>query len=317
MLSVEKCNTEAFSEIRPKIIGPNGETYAELRRQLKPHWFLVWLDMLLTPILGLAFLHIVVQMCTGSIFWQAVSLIPGGAIGGLIVHKMTLFLHESAHFNLSPNRKINDVMADIYVGRFLFTSAKQYRLPHLTHHRLLGSVEDPERSYFLPLTIPRIIGALFGSSVIASMRVGSVETASRIRLTNLILGFSTHLICVAFIFSFFGLHGLTLWILSAYSWMPFWVTIRQTLEHRSITADPQADYTQLPHGPLTRNFSGIGTIFLGGVGFSNHLLHHWDPGISYTQLSSLRKKLSQSVAGMILNNQTSSYTYVFRKLIGR
>lgn len=65
-------------------------------------------------------------------------------IAGLQMHLLIL-LHEGAHLLLHPNRKVNDLIADIFCAVPFFILEKNYRCLHLTHHKYSGQPErDPE-----------------------------------------------------------------------------------------------------------------------------------------------------------------------------
>src|SRR5204863_1422182 len=87
------------------------------------------------------------------------------------------------------------------------------------------------------------------------------------------------------------------WSIGTLSVMPLFVSLRQLLEHRSEGADPHVDYAVTPHGAVNRLF-GDGPVAstLGGAGFNRHLLHHWEPQISYTRLRELEAYILRTEA---------------------
>lgn len=65
-------------------------------------------------------------------------------IAGLQSH-LAILLHEGAHYLLHPNRKVNDMLADL-CGMPLLTTCRNYRAYHLAHHEHCGDLQkDPER----------------------------------------------------------------------------------------------------------------------------------------------------------------------------
>ena len=74
--------------------------------------------------------------------------------------------------------------------------------------------------------------------------------------------------------------------------LPFFGALRQILEHRAPEADGGVDYARTPHGAYTRIFhGGLFAKTFGGAGFDRHLLHHWEPQVSYTRLADLETYL--------------------------
>ncbi len=93
--------------------------------------------------------------------------------------------------------------------------------------------------------------------------------------------------------------------------------LRQLLEHRSIDAVEGKDYLQEHHGPVNRMF---GTHFwsrkFGSAGFNRHLLHHWDPSISYTCFDEMEKYLLKTEMAEEVESARTSYLATLRELVG-
>ena len=91
--------------------------------------------------------------------------------------------------------------------------------------------------------------------------------------------------------------------------------VRQLLGHRSFKARSAADYSKEPHGPVTRIFA-VGPIgsTLGGAEFNRHLLHHWEPQISYTRFRELETFLLDSQAAEVIRNSPERQTSVAERI---
>jgi hypothetical protein len=55
---------------------------------------------------------------------------------------------------------------------------------------------------------------------------------------------------------------------------------------------------------------------LGGAGFDRHLLHHWDPQVSYTRLPELERFLLNTKASAALSAK-ESYISTFKRLFSK
>ena len=64
------------------------------------------------------------------------------------ISAMQLWVHESAHFSIFSNRKINDIWADIFFGSPFGGSVKVYRQFHMTHHLHMSTPKDLDRFAF-------------------------------------------------------------------------------------------------------------------------------------------------------------------------
>ena len=98
---------------------------------------------------------------------------------------------------------------------------------------------------------------------------------------------------------------------------PFFGSLRQLLEHRSAAASRHVDYSVAPHGRMTRMFreGPFGSTF-GAAGFTRHLLHHWDPSVSYTNLAEVEVFLRGCAAARPHLGKTG-YLRAFGALYGR
>jgi len=107
------------------------------------------------------------------------------------------------------------------------------------------------------------------------------------------------------------------WLVGIGVVFPFFAAVRQVLEHRDFAARKDIDYRLVPHGPTNRMFDG-GPLasLLGGAGFSRHLLHHWEPQVSYTQLAALEAYLLDTPAAPVIEAHRTTYIATFLRLLG-
>ena len=107
------------------------------------------------------------------------------------------------------------------------------------------------------------------------------------------------------------------WAVGVVSCYPLVQSFRQLLEHRDDAAI--GDLASAPERlrPFTRLFSSdpLGPV-VGGAGFNRHLLHHWDPGVSYTQFRRLERWLRTTDAEDLMAPRRSAYGRAVRRLWG-
>jgi hypothetical protein len=110
---------------------------------------------------------------------------------------------------------------------------------------------------------------------------------------------------------------LFIWCSGFGVFFPFFATIRQLLEHRDELAHHTTDFTKVPHGKISRLF--VHTILsssFGAAGFTRHMIHHWDPQLSYTQLGAAEAFLMNCEhTAPILNTSRTSYLQTVKKLL--
>ena len=308
---------------RNALVDSAGVAFRDFRRTLTPRYGLVWVHIamgylalaltgaavVLTADLAPPWLRVgVAALLIG--FWQAF---------------IQLFFHEAAHYNIAPDRRRNDRLANLFVGALHGLEIDSYRAVHFEHHRKLGTTMDSEPTYFDPLNMRFFARALLGIKAIEVLtnrealrpHLPGMESVSRARVWR------QRLLAAAIHGTVIGGALLTrqwalalAWAIGTVNVLPLFVALRALLEHRSEGADPHADYSTQAHGEVHRLF-GDGPVAstLGGAGFNRHLLHHWEPQISYTRLPELERYLDDTAAAEQLDRRRGTYWQTFWALI--
>lgn len=299
----------------------SGVSYREYRRGLSPRYALLWAQIIggwVVLILSLV-LHSLVS--DASTFAGAMLVPILAPVYGFWIAYLQLFLHESAHHNVHPNRRVNDLLTNIFISGPVGMDVARYRPIHFDHHRFLGSPADTEISYFDPLNIRYIVESLLGIKALRVLRRRSKRLA-RSTAEMTIQGVVV-LVCGglwnAALLWFFVSRGwwpvALAWVVGLAAFFPFFGALRQLLEHRDEFASDEVDYTQEVHGAIHRLFGdGMLASTLGGAGFNRHLLHHWDPQVSCTRLKELERFLRSTQARCYLQEHTTTYPRTFCKL---
>lgn len=297
--------------------------YRDAKKQLDARWAMVWLDLAADWVLLGASVAatIAAQGALGG--WWVLAVVPLASLAiGLFVHRIGMFSHEGAHFNVAPGKRANDLVCNLFSSALILTDIRVYRPIHLAHHRHLGTPQDTEVTYTNSLGPRLLFRCLTGLAVIDALE--HRKATAPVDLPKVgpwvpLLGVLLHL-------AFLGTTLLTgnwwvtiAWAAGAFSLHPTFNSIRQALEHRSEEARAEVDYGTVDHGAVTRMFtrsrlSGI----LGGVGFDHHLLHHWEPGVSYTRLPDLQRYLHGTEGcGPIIEARNTTYLQTLRRLWAR
>jgi fatty acid desaturase len=300
------------------LTGPDGTTYQVFRGALRPRWWRVWSDLAITWLALAALVAglVVLDARFGSAW--ALAFVPLAAVGiGLLLHHISSFLHEAAHFNLAPTRVASDRLTNLVVGPLVLMDIRSYRVVHLAHHRFLGTTRDTETSYFRRPDALFLLRSLTGASVLEVLRSRD-DVALKQDARHLVVplaGVCVHgaVVVAAVLTGYFWLAAA--WFLGVFSVYPMFNALRQNLEHRTDVATSDVDYREVDQGGLTRCFSDTpGGLVLGGVGFSRHLVHHWDPGLSYTNLGAAERFLRSTAAAPVLAARSTTYWRTLREL---
>src|SRR5258708_7951825 len=74
--------------------------------------------------------------------WNVPVTLVAVTLIGACQHRLTNLTHESAHYMLFRNRKLNEFVSDWFCMYPLLSTTHHYRLQHLAHHQF---VNDPEK----------------------------------------------------------------------------------------------------------------------------------------------------------------------------
>ncbi len=314
---------ETFETIdKAELVNSEGVYYLDFRKTLTPRYHIVWFDIFLGYF---ALLFVLAIAAYAEKKWSACFLliIPIGALlVGYIVSALHLFIHEASHYNLASDRKRNDLLSNIFLGLLVGMDVNFYRTVHFAHHRLLGTARDTEKSYFDAISWRFILETLSGIRVIKviahrneNIKLNEGSGVEIIKKNNMVF-FAAVCLNILFLVALLALgywQVALVWTLGLGSSFPFFASFRQILEHRSVKASSEVNYHKVDHGIVHRMF-GEGPIAstLGAAGFNRHLLHHWDPQVSYTRLKDVEEFLKKTPLN---NEQQKSQTTYFKTFI--
>ncbi|HXQ10049.1 MAG TPA: fatty acid desaturase [Caulobacteraceae bacterium] len=301
----------------------NAETNGDYRRllsNLRPDYGRVWRDIgfgyaALVFVLALAALPV-------PLAWSAPVVLAAALLVGYALAYLQLFIHEAAHHNLAADRALNDRLANAAIAWHLGADTAAYRVTHFAHHRNHGLTTDTERSYFRALDGRFMLEMLSGVNALRTFLGRRREQARAAKpprgLTPLARGLVAHLVIVGGLYACGAWRAAIAWVIGVGVFLPFFGALRQILEHRSPEADPNVDYARQPHGAYTRIFKGgLLAHTFGGAGFDRHLLHHWEPQVSYTRLAELEAYMRGTSARAILEARTTTYCKALGALMRR
>lgn len=300
----------------------DGTSYAAFRNRLSPVFSKVWWDIFkgyffLAAVSG-SFIYLAHRFHT---YWWLL-VIPFALLIGYISAYIALFIHEAGHFNIHPDKKVNDRLATLLLCLPFGLSMRSYRKIHWQHHLHLGTPQDTEVSYFNALTKLFVLETLTGIHLLRTVMQkenNEVLTKEQVRQSRLMLlaGFLFHSAFLAvLIFTNNWAFAIT-WVLGFGIFFPFFATIRQLLEHRDELAHHATDFRKHTHGKISRLF--VHTILsssFGAAGFTRHMIHHWDPQTSYTRLADIERFLLQcDKTAPIVQSSKTTYFKTIKKLL--
>jgi fatty acid desaturase len=306
--------SRSFQRLRPRIKNSKGVRLDEFIKQMQPNYWRVYLDI----VLGYAAL---IATATGLVSLLPAThgfvAIPAAISVGFWIAYLQMFIHEGAHFNFSADKDRSDLLCNVLISWVVGISVQQYRIVHFQHHRALGCSDDSEMSYFYPLNFLFLAKTMLGIRVLEVLASRHRSPSKPARSTkdgkNVgLIGLFMHGLMIVALYWFGGVWSCVVWIVGVGMMFPFFAALRQLLEHRDPQASPDVDYSLHDHGAYTRIFgSGPLSSIYGAAGFNRHLLHHWEPQVSYTNLPQLEAYLLDTDAGPLIEMRRSNYFKTF------
>lgn len=307
-----------FDEVKNE----TGVSYASYRKMLRADFTTTWIHIIagLLAILLFCFLSWYSETQFPGWFWLSIPLFS--VCIGFFIAYVNLFIHEAGHFYIHPDKKTNDILANIVLGSWTGVDIKSYRKIHWQHHLHLATPDDTENSYFNPLRLSFILETLTGIHLLRVMtnknnkRFLGKDLARR-SFYMLLAGMIINLGILAFAVYYSHWQFAITWILGMAIFFPFFATIRQISEHRDELALKEKSFYNDPKNKVSRIFSGsFFSRLFGPAGFNKHMIHHWDPHLPFTALGRAEKFLSECPRTRdIMESSRTTYFSVFKKLL--
>jgi fatty acid desaturase len=307
-----------FHKLRAGIRAEDGTSYVDFVARLKPRYGIVWRDIFL-GYAALAATCFLVAASAGHGWFTWVASLAGAIAIGYWIAYLQLFMHEAAHFNIARGRKRNDLVANIFTCAIAGQEIARYRRVHFQHHRAVGKANDTEQTYANALTPWFVLKTMSGvrSLEVVTRRQKHLSEAAQSDEKNffspwLILTLLIHgtIVGAAWHFGVYAL--LAAWIAGAGIFFPAFGALRNLLEHRP--SPGQQAVGEHEHA-VTRIFGDdLFSSTFGGAGFNRHLLHHWEPQVSYTNLKDLERFLLSTPLRDILEARRTGYWRTLKEL---
>ena len=291
-------------------------SWLSFRETLQPRYDVVWAEIAacIAMAAGGFAVHVALTAAKGNAFGFRIGWLFAIWIG-FWLNAILTFGHEAAHYNLAASHARNDALADWTIWLFFPQTTRAYRRSHWQHHLHLGDTQDSEISYhnclspwFLAKTLTGIHLATLLLKYVFGRQAGKAAGTGRREVTPLARSLATHLIIVTTAILLRCYASAVVWLVSAGLIFPFFATIRQLLEHRGAEAACETNFDEVTHGPVNRMFGNdLFSRYFGAAGFNRHLLHHWDPTVSYTRFDEMHGFLSGTELKDRLEGANSSY----------
>jgi fatty acid desaturase len=315
------------------VVHPSLGPWLKFRSTLSPRYGVAWreIGLSLLMIVGGYAAHVAITVHFGN-RTGFIAAIPAAVWIGFWLHSLLNFGHEAAHYNLSRDRRRNDLLSDWTIWLFFPQSTKTYRRSHWQHHLHLGDLEDTEVSYhncLSPWFFTRLVTGLYLAELAGRYLLGRSGTRRTARPATapssrvdeslavpILRALTVHSIFIGIALSLACYATAAAWAVAVMLVFPAFASLRQILEHRAATASCSTDFRTVQHGAVNRNFdAGLFSHFFGAAGFNRHLLHHWDPTVSYTRFDEMAAFFDSTALADELRTAQSTYLGTFLALL--
>jgi fatty acid desaturase len=303
------------------LVADDGTSWTEFRTALRPHYGRVWRDIALIFSCWLGGLAAHLWLCAEFGNAAALALLPVTAVWlGYWMAALACFTHEAAHFNLHPDRRINDRLANQLICPWILEEVSHYRALHWQHHLHLGSRDDTEISYRNVPGWRYVLESLVGIQLYRALHrwhAGSSapSTGARGSLWPRLRGVALHLLVIA-IALWAGLWSSALcWITAVVVVFPFCGSLRQLLEHRPLPGDLLIGDDPTIAAANRMYPLDFFSRFFGAAGFNRHLLHHWYPQASYSNFDEFEAFLLKTELRPQIDRARARYLASWRALV--
>lgn len=247
-------------------------------------------------------------------------------------HAFGILAHESVHRLVSPNRRVNDVLGNLFAAYPLTYPVEGYRTAHIKHHRVLDTVEDPERAsvdlfpddWNFPIPRRRAVSILLRdvtglNQFAVSKLVRYIWDLPGQRVwPHLLRVAAWHGVAVAIALATGHIWTyLLLWIVPLGTVAPMCFRIRTASEHSGIYEGEVRFQRETPDTiGTTRTITGsqIGQFLFAPYRMCYHIEHHLYPSVPVFALRRLHDELMTDPAYRERVHLTSTYRDVFNEL---
>jgi fatty acid desaturase len=250
-------------------------------------------------------------------------------------HALAFMVHEGTHYLVTKNKKLNDIVVELFAAWPVFMNLQNYRFNHLTHHRYNNTALDPDwarkqnsqwefptSSYKLvQLFVESFLGLhAFKSYQAISGKEGETKGFYKLPQTSMFYRgarISYYLILFSIlIYNRIFIEYLLYWILPLLTALQVLNRIRKIAEHFAL---PSEIKEKLPVDLQTRTV--IPTfwekIFIAPKNIFYHAEHHFYPTIPFYHLPQIHEIINskKSLTATHPMHVTNSYLGVLRECI--
>jgi len=212
---------------------------------------------------------------------------------GSRLHALGIMAHDGAHYLLAKNRRLNNLLVELFLAWPVFLSFSAYRPMHRGHHRFLNTPEDPDWARNRPdrlatrrglLDFVRVMGGLHAEQRQMLRMVGAdggqdKPLVPRVLLYAIVFGVAA---------ATGGLKLLALyWLVPFGTWFMLSMRLKGTAEHFAV------EDTEVCNAARTLRLDPLSRLLIAPKNVHFHIEHHLYPSVPFYRLPALHKALME------------------------
>ena len=213
-------------------------------------------------------------------------------------HALAILMHDAAHYRVTTNKKLNDIIGECFLAWPLTITLFGYRKTHAAHHRHLNTENDPDwtqdiqrAEFSFPKTLPQItwitIKYCLGFYAIKEMTNVSGYN-ERVPLQINLPRFLLYIAAVAASIYFnFWLELILYWIVPVMTSLLLLLYVRAVADHHAGLANDH-----LYNKTRTTIATWWESLLIAPHNVNFHIEHHMYPGVPFYNLPKLHAILS-------------------------
>lgn len=225
--------------------------------------------------------------------------------------------HEGCHYHLISNKKINDIIGNIFFAWPILSDIQEMRRLHFLHHKFLQTDKDPEikhleyKEFQFPLKkkelIYIVLKDLTGINFLV-YRWKKIIQLPKIKQWDFNKTLYYLIIVGIVIYSGYFFQLLILWIIP-------YVTIFQLLNRIRLYYEHFNFSPLKKHKTRTLHLSQWAAAFIAPYGLGYHAEHHLYPGVPFYNLRKIHAILSKNKDYQYEVEEENSYIQMFKKFL--
>lgn len=224
-------------------------------------------------------------------------------------HALLVMMHEGAHFRITKNAAINDLISDFFAAYPLLFATRVYRHHHSAHHKYVNTDKDPDwdrkihsPEWVFPKTLSQIAMIMFKQCLTAPM--DWLIISYKVTKTD---GWKkpAYWVVLSLMITYFKIwpEFAAFWLVPMFTIFPVIQRVRSISEHFGLARIHELNNSRNVTGPSWEHF------VFSPHNANYHLLHHMFPSIPQHNLKTFDQELMSFPVYRTFSHRNNSFFF--------